>query len=129
LITSLDASKIGASFSTVSLGTEEGLETLMRVFVAIVASTSLIIGGCSACMRGAHAPLLAEDQVVRIANDAARQAGYDLSKWQTPQAHFEFASKNCGWSVFYEASDNTMPGHFTVYVNDRTKRVDIAGGL
>jgi hypothetical protein len=84
--------------------------------------------GCSACPRGEHLPLLSEAEVTSISNDAAINSGYDLTKFRAPQLHYEYVSKDCTWTVFYDGLSNSMPNDFTVLVNDNTSRVEIFGG-
>ena len=90
--------------------------------------TVSFLASCSACPRGEHIPRLAEAEVLSIANGAARKSGADLSKFNVPQAHFEYVEKNCTWSVFYEGVGSTIGNHFLVIINDNTRRTQLFGG-
>jgi len=89
---------------------------------------AIVLTGCNACPRSEHQARLAEPDVVQIANAAARSAGYDLSKWQAPDAHFEYVDHDCTWFVSYQYQGNSMPGHFSVIVNDNTRSASVFGG-
>jgi hypothetical protein len=85
--------------------------------------------GCSTCPTGTdHVPHLSGAQAVDIANSAAKSAGYRVEDYALPDAHFEYTKRACTWSIFYYRSDDAMPGHFQVIVNDRTKGAEIFGG-
>jgi len=95
----------------------------------LLTAAALLLAACSACTRANHTPQLTEAQAIDIANSLARENGYDLSKWQPPNAHYEFVERDCTWSVFYEIIGNAMPGHFLVVVNDSTKHAFLSGGM
>lgn len=87
-----------------------------------------VLTSCSACPRGEHIPRLSEVEVLTIANDAARRAGTDLSKFNVPQAYFEYVDNNCTWSVLYEGIGDTIGNHFLVIVDDNTRQAQLFGG-
>jgi hypothetical protein len=99
---------------------------LQRILYPVV---SLILGGCAACPHTAHSPRLSEGEAVAIANRAAEASGANLSQFQTPEAHYEYVSKDCTWSVFYQGVKPTIGNHFLVVVNDCTRATQLSGGL
>ena len=98
-----------------------------RILPTFVLAISL--SACAACPKGHHSPQLTSTQAIRIANTAATSRGYQLSRYQRPEAHFEYIANDCTWSVFYELRGPSMPGHFLVIVNDRTQHASISGGM
>lgn len=100
---------------------------LQRILYLVLAS--LLSGGCAACPRTAHNSLLSESEAVVIANHAAEASGVDLSQFHAPEAHYEYVSKDCTWSVFYQGIKPTIGNHFLVVVNDCTSETQVSGGL
>lgn len=94
-----------------------------------IVALSLALAACSACPRGEHQPSLSIAEAVKFANAAAVSEGYELSRYAPPKAHHEFVANDCTWAVFYDAKSESMPGHFSVYVNDHTHRALVAGGM
>lgn len=81
----------------------------------------------------AQSQTLKESEVLELAKAAAKKEGYDLSKFQKPEAHFEFTSKNEKWVVFYEGKldkqgNSPIGAHFLIQVHDKTKKVEVFAG-
>jgi hypothetical protein len=93
------------------------------------AALTVLLSSCVACPSREHTASLTTAQVTRIAEQAARSAGYELRRYGPAEVHFEFARPDCTWVVFFSSLGESMPGHFSVRVHDRTKRTEIFGGL
>ena len=83
----------------------------------------------SSCPKGHHVPQLKEADAISIANDAAKKEGVNLSKFRTPDAHFEYVDKNCTWAVFYEGIEPLIGNHFLVVVDDGSRETEFVQGL
>ena len=94
-----------------------------------VALVSFALASCAACPSTGHNPKLSESDVVAIANRAAKASGADLSQFHEPDPHYEYVSRNCTWSVFYQGIRPTIGNHFLVIVNDCTRATQLSGGL
>jgi hypothetical protein len=72
---------------------------------------------------------LTKEEVVDLADAAARSRGYDLGEYQRPEPHYDPADQI--WSLLYEqkAVNGTgeMGKHFSVAVRDKTKRAALVG--
>jgi hypothetical protein len=101
----------------------------MQQRIFCLALVLLTLAACAACPRAAHSPQLSETEVVAIANRAAEASGADLSHFRTPEAHYEYVSKDCTWAVFYQGVEPTVGNHFLVVVNDCTRATQLSGGL
>ena len=100
---------------------------LQRIFA--LAFATFVFVGCAACPNTAHNPKLSESEVEAIANSAAKASGADLSQFHAPELHYEYVSKDCTWSVFYQGIKPMIGNHFLVVVNDCTRAARVWGGL
>ncbi len=73
-------------------------------------------------------PRLTEAQVVQLATEAGRKAGYNLSKFQAPRARFCPKDGSDKWYVHFEALLRRPGAHFGVLVEDKTNRVEVVPG-
>jgi hypothetical protein len=72
---------------------------------------------------------MSQTDVVRAASRAAAQAGYKLTRYKEPEAHFEFVRKDGSWTVFYTMKPPTpVGGHFQVWVEDKTGKTKVMPG-
>lgn len=94
------------------------------VLTALYASSSY-----AACPSTAHTSRLAETEVLVIANRKAEASGIDLSKYHVPEAHYEYVSKDCTWSVSYEGIKPDIGNVFFVAVDDNTRVAWLERGL
>jgi hypothetical protein len=75
------------------------------------------------------APALAQGDVVAIAGAAAKQHGYDLKKFNPPDARYQLTEKDNTWSVFYQCKGIAPPGcNFMVTVNADTRAAVVHPG-
>ena len=66
---------------------------------------------------------------IAAANRAATEAGYKLSDYGAPKAHYEFTRKDKTWTVFYVLKPPTPPGgHFQIWVEDKTGKTQVMRG-
>ncbi len=74
----------------------------------------------------ALSPRLTASEVIDLADSEARIHGYDLNEYQRPQTQYRPADET--WSVFYgkQSGDGTAGKHFSVSVEDRTKKTSFA---
>jgi hypothetical protein len=89
----------------------------------------LALGSCAACPRSSHTPRLSEREVLTIANHAIEASGTDLSQFHAPEAHYDYVSKDCTWSVFYEGIKPDFGNVWLVVVNDNTRAARVDRGL
>lgn len=67
-------------------------------------------------------------EIVRLAKDAATQAGYEVEDYREPDVRFEVTRKDGSWTVFFERKPPTPPGgHFQVWVEKTGKTRVMAG--
>lgn len=85
--------------------------------------------GYATCPSTAHTSRLAETEVLAIANHKAEASGIDLSKYHAPEAHYEYSSKDCTWSVSYEGIKPDFGNVFFIVVNDHTQAAELELGL
>jgi hypothetical protein len=71
---------------------------------------------------------LTEDQVIKLANAAAKRSGYKLEDHEAPKARYEAEGRGGSWYVFYQAKARRPGGHFYVTVDDRTKSTEVWPG-
>jgi hypothetical protein len=84
--------------------------------------TVMLLAGCS------HSSKMSQEDVVRLANRAAADAGYKLTDYKAPEARYEFTKKDKTWSVFFDGKA-PMPGnHFLVCVDDKTGKTQVMPG-
>jgi hypothetical protein len=71
-------------------------------------------------------PRLTASEVINLADAEARIHGYDLNEYQRPQTQYRPADET--WSVFYgkQSDDGAVGKHFTVSVEDKTKKTSFA---
>lgn len=100
------------------------------------------------------AATLTKDEVIRIAKDLARAEGIELKKYNMTDCHHEVVDKNDTWDAFFAENPfvgekpviwrvffEEKPlitekgealfapgGHFTVYIDDRTKAARLMRG-
>ena len=75
-----------------------------------------------------NSPQMSVDEAIQIANKAAQDASYNLSKFKKPSAHFEFDDKGQTWTIFYEGKIPKPGNHFQVWVNDITRESRVMPG-
>lgn len=69
------------------------------------------------------------DQVVEIANEAAKAKGYVLDKYLNPKIEFSPQHKGREWMVFFERNFTAPPGaHFLVWIDDETGEALLMSG-
>ena len=72
---------------------------------------------------------LTKTEVLRIAEEIAKAKGYNIHKYNMTGCHYEYTLKNHTWTVFYELKPPTPPGgHFTVSIDDQTKKATLTRG-
>ena len=76
----------------------------------------------------AKEPSLTVQEVIRIADQAAKKVGYDLSRFERPQAHYQFVSKDDQWNVFYDGKLKYAGNHFGIYVHDKSQKTRVFHG-
>jgi|SRR5215831_2955441 len=82
-----------------------------------------LVAGC------AHSPKLSQVDVVRLASEAATNAGCQLKDYTQPAAHFEFVRKDKSWSVFFERKSPAPPdADILVVVDDKTGKAQVVAG-
>jgi len=73
---------------------------------------------------------LTKEEVVDLADTAARSRGYDLAEYQRPEPQYDPADQ--AWSLLYDQKpvDGTaeIGKHFSVAVSDKTKRTVLVAG-
>jgi hypothetical protein len=75
---------------------------------------------------GTASPRLGATEVIDLADAEARIHGYDLNEYQRSQAQYRLQDET--WSVSYgKKSDDAISGkHFSINVEDRTKKTSLA---
>ncbi|RYD81224.1 MAG: hypothetical protein EOP84_11340 [Verrucomicrobiaceae bacterium] len=73
-------------------------------------------------------PKLSEVAVIRLANEAAKKAGYDLKRYDAPKAYYEYVHKDYSWWVSYQGKLRAPGNHFSVAIHDKTKKVEVLAG-
>ena len=72
---------------------------------------------------------LTKEEVLKLAEEAAKSGGYDINKYNMTGCYYEYTEKDKTWTVFYELKPPTPPGgHFMVSVDDQTKKATLAPG-
>lgn len=72
---------------------------------------------------------LTKDEVVKIAQTQVKQEGFNLTKYILKGCYYEFTEKDKTWTVNFERKPPTPPGgHFSVYVDDQTKKATLMHG-
>jgi hypothetical protein len=86
--------------------------------------------GCAACPIGeVHHPALTNAEVVELANAEMRKAGVDLQGFHAPEVEFELGEFDCSWTVHYIHRSEVIGSHVGAVVHDRTKKVEVHGGM
>ena len=72
---------------------------------------------------------MTKEEVIGMADTAARAAGYDLNKYSRPKPEYNGAAGR--WSLVYDkkASSEGSSEPFSVLVDDKTKKASIVSGL
>src|SRR5436189_6276613 len=93
-----------------------------RVIVKLIAA--LFIGIADA-VAGGNVPVLTQKEVILLANAEAVKEGYDLREYEKPVVTKFGKFRRDTWIINYEIKpkNGTVPigGHFSVWVNDKTK--------
>ena len=83
----------------------------------------MLVAGC------ARSPHMSQQDVIRVADRAATDAGYKLADYKEPEAHFEFVRKDGSWTVsFVRKPPTPVGGHFQVWVDDKTSKTRVMPG-
>lgn len=71
---------------------------------------------------------LNKEEVIALADAAARSRGYDLDEYERPEPQYDPTDQN--WSLFYDQKPvgETAGKHFTVAVGDKTKNTVVVAG-
>ena len=83
---------------------------------------------------------MTEAEVLQAANTAASAEGFRLNEYRAPDIRFEFYERDRSWTVMYNLripapwdppipapqSAHGAPRHFTVTVDDKTRRTRLA---
>ena len=101
----------------------------MRLWLVSAFLVASLEGCATTCGKGPHVPRLSIEEAVAIANAAAIKAGLDLTRFSSPEAHFEYVENDCRWFVHYEGKDSVVGNHFGVFVHDITRRTDVGFGM
>jgi hypothetical protein len=95
----------------------------MHKFSLLSVVIAMLVVGC------ARSPRMSQQDVVRVANRAASEAGYKVADYKEPEAHFEFVRKDGSWTVFFVRKPPTPAGgHFQVWVDDKTSKTQVMPG-
>jgi hypothetical protein len=77
-------------------------------------------------------PRLTAAEVVRLADAEARRHGYDVRKFERPEVHYNFVTRDDTWWLKYEGkSVNGMTwigNDFSVTIEDKTKKLWLIPG-
>jgi len=73
-------------------------------------------------------PRLTKAEVIRLADAEARRKGYDLREFKRPEAHFNYTEKDDTWWVFYDGKVAAIGNHFSVTIEDKTKKLWLIPG-
>ena len=65
---------------------------------------------------------------IRLADEAAKKKGYDLTRYQRPEAHYERRSKDNTWFIHYEGKSRAIGNHFAVHIHDKTRKIMLFRG-
>ena len=108
--------------------------TIRTQNMAALALRCLAVGTLLSLSVGcATKPVMRPCEVVRIADAAARKAGYDLRLFDRSPPRHNFVHKDDEWYVSYEGKPDrngmtTTGNHFAVSVQDKTREVHVAYG-
>ncbi len=85
------------------------------------------------CFGYAAEPKLSKQRVVRLADGAAKHAGYDLHRFERPTVRLAPTGYGHDWIVFYEGKADkngmtTIGNHFFVHVDDNDHHTSISPG-
>jgi hypothetical protein len=89
---------------------------------------------------------LSQAEAIRIAKGMAEMGGTLLSDYMEPTAHYEATKPETAWFLMFDRPEDPRPGdhtwlvffegrhnspgdHFLVYVDDKTGRTRIVGGM
>ena len=87
----------------------------------------LVLFGAASLL--AEAPKLSEAEVIRLASEAAKKNGYDLTKYEPPKASYSDSTrKSDSWWVYYQLKVRAPGGHFFVNLHDKTKETEVFPG-
>ena len=100
-----------------------------QITILICVLAAMFSGFGCAQQSGTTEAQLQKNEVVRIAEAKARSEGFDLQKYNMTGCHYEFTEKDHTWTVFFQLKPPTPPGgHFTVCVDDQTKKATLMRG-
>ncbi len=71
---------------------------------------------------------LTKEQVIKLADAAAKADGFKLAEYNAPRVHYEFVRKDDTWAVFYDGTFPSPGNHFLVTIHDKTKKADVFRG-
>jgi hypothetical protein len=91
---------------------------VLPLLIALLAATSARAGQ----------PTLKEPEVIKLSNAAAEKKGYKLANYEAPKAHYEYVRKDDSWWVFYQGKLRAPGNHFSVSIQDKTKKTEVTPG-
>ena len=80
------------------------------------------------CAFASDHPRLTVRQVIRLADAEARRQGYSLREFKPPQAHYNYTEPDDTWWVFYDGKVAAVGNHFSVTIEDKTKKLWLMPG-
>lgn len=90
----------------------------LSLFIVLLATTSARAGQ----------PTLKEPEVIKLSNAAAEKKGYKLANYEAAEAHYEYVRKDDSWWVFYQGKFRAPGNHFSVSIQDKTKKTEVTPG-
>ena len=82
----------------------------------------------SAATAAVRQPKLTAAEAIRIANAAAREDGYDLARFEAPEARYDRSDIDGQWWVHYTGKVRRPGNHFSVRVDDKTTETHVFAG-
>jgi hypothetical protein len=104
----------------------------MNIRIAVVTFLCSTLFLASGCTHQSKAPrtLLTKNEVIVIAKETAKSEGLDVGRYNMTGCHYEYTRKDGTWTVFFNLKPPTPPGgHFSVWVNDKTKEAKLLHGM
>ena len=96
--------------------------------LALLALASWFVVGCSSAGVPAHSPRLQPDEVAALARRAGVRDGYVLKDYNQLAPRFEFVYRDHTWTVFFEGKRPAPGNHFSVWVDDQTRKTTVMPG-